>query len=161
MPVLDSERYAADLMLQVPNVSGHRKYQVDLVVVTTVGGDRPGHGGTKTVSITPLTNGPNAVNVRAKQVSDRDVVLSNNMLDDKDWVIGPFAFPYNVGTVSGGFDPVNFTQTGSDPLELWIRIQGDGMAPGGSFFKKIWDQMDRHVVYRIFIRSNGAKPSLS
>lgn len=155
MAVLDNIRYATDLSLAVPHTLGFRLFTITLIKTTTVGADRPGHGGTATTVRTPLVNYNNAP-IRATQVSAKDVILSGGLLTDKDWSVGPIVFPYDTGTNTGGFDLANFLPASTpDPVEMFIEIQGNGMAPNGSLFKKIYDVADGIISYTIFVQAIG------
>jgi hypothetical protein len=155
MGVIDSIRFAADVALGVPSLIGLRPYSMSLETLTW-SGDRPGIGTLITTSV-PLYN-DGYVNPRFRQVSKQEVVLSGGVLKDQDVVIGPFVFPYNDGLGDvGGTDPLSFSPpTNSLVTEFYINIQGPNFPIGGSQFKKIWDNSERNVMYRVYLRNTAA-----
>jgi hypothetical protein len=156
---IDFIRFAADTALTVPALLSLRPYTVTLNTVTW-SGDRPGVG-TRTLVTRVVTNGDGVdgdgyVNPRFRQVSKQDIVLSGGFLKDQDVVIGPFVFPYNTGTKSGGLDPLVFSPSSSTTDEFYINIQGPNFPAGGVNYKKIWDNSERNVMYRIYMRATSA-----
>lgn len=145
-------RYAADQALSVPNQINLRPYTITLTTITW-SGERPGLG-TSTDGYTIVRNA-NLVNVRLRQVSKQEIVLSNGQLKDQDVVIGPIVFPYSTTVGSGGLDPAVFSSV-STSEELYINITGPNFPSGGSYFKKIYDTADRTVLYRVYLRNTAA-----
>ena len=154
-------RYAADVGLRVPDLLGLRPYHMEIHFTEWAG--RPGVG-VPTVSTFRLTNGSvqdGYVNPRFRQVTKQEIVLSGNLLQDQDIVIGPLLFPYDTGMgETGGIDPDIF----SDPIasvgsvtEMYINITGPNLPAAGNNYKKIWDATDRNVIYRVYLRNTGSK----
>lgn len=155
-------RYAADLALsQGPANLDVRPYTCNLVVIKEIGADRPGHNVSSTsVTITPLLNITSPIRVR--RASSRDISLSNALLKDQDLILGPFVFPYNTGTVTGGFDITQFDSSYSDSTQVFIQVAGPGLAPqsdGYAYFSKIYDDITQHATcYKIYVRNTGSNP---
>lgn len=145
-------RYAADQGLAVPNQINLRPYTITLTTITWTG-ERPGLG-TSTDGYTIVRNAL-SVNVRLRQVSKQEIVLSGGQLKDQDIVIGPIVFPYSTTIGSGGLDPMVFS-TANPSEELYINIDGPNYPTGGSYFKKIYDTSDRTVMYRVYLRNTAA-----
>ena len=150
-------RYAADQALAVPNLLQMRPYYLTIYNVSWDGA-RQGVGN-KTTTTIPIVN-DGYVNARFRQVSKEDIVLSGGFLSDKDDVIGPICFPYVVQVpvvgfpvISGGIDPISFSTPSLPNAELYLNIQGPNFPEGGSFFKKIYDQTDKNVMFRIYLRA--------
>lgn len=152
---IDFIRFAADQALSVPNLLNLRPYSVTLNT-TLWSGARPGLGTSHTASQFVFNDG--YVNPRYRQVSRQEVVLSAGALRDQDVVIGPFVFPYDTGLgQTGGLDPMTFSPS-VIPLttEFYINIQGPNFPISGLNFKKIWDDTQRSVIYRVYLRNTAA-----
>ena len=151
---IDFIRYAADQALAVPALIDLRPYTVTLNTLTW-DGDRPGVGNLTQVS-TPVYN-DGYVNPRFRQVSREEIVLSGGALRDQDVVIGPFVFAYDDGLGdTGGLDPLTFNPTITPVMEFYINITGPNFPVGGLQFKKIWDNSERNVLYRVYLRNTAA-----
>lgn len=147
-------RYAADQALAVPDKINLRPYIVTLFTITW-DGDRVGVG-TSTDGYTIVSNAL-GVSPRFRQVSQQEIVLSGGQLRDQDVVIGPFVFPYETHIGSGGTNPNLFSpDLTSDPIEFYINITGPNFPEGGSNFKKIYDNSQRNVMYRVYLRNTAA-----
>jgi hypothetical protein len=163
---IDSIKFAADAALSVPNLIDLRQYSVTLNTVIWSGA-RPGLGTVTNISV-PVFNfdgyfegQPNDgyVNPKFRQVNKQEIVLSGGVLKDQDVVIGPFVFPYDDGLGdSGGLDPTVFSPQISMTTEFYINIQGPNFPVGGSNFKKIWDNTQLNVMYRVYLRNTGSNP---
>lgn len=161
---LDSIRFAADQALTVPAQIDLRPYTVTLNTLSW-SGDRPGVG-TLTQTSVVVYNGDGYTNFvpndgyvapRFRQVTREEVVLSAGILRDQDVVIGPFVFPYDDGFgESGGLDPLVFSPSITITDEFYINIQGPNFPVGGLQFKKIWDNTQRNVMYRVYLRNTAA-----
>lgn len=151
-------RYAADQALSVPNQINLRPYTVTISTVTWTG-ERVGLG-TSTDGYTIVSNS-NSVNVRFRQVNKQDIVLSGGKLKDQDVVIGPIVFPYTTTIGTGGIDPAIFSPSADGyASEVYINVQGPNFPAGGSYFKKIYDNSERNVMYRVYLRNTAAVPPL-
>jgi hypothetical protein len=151
---IDFIRYAADQALAVPAQINLRPYTVTVNTLTW-DGDRPGVGNLTQTS-TPIYN-DGYINPRFRQVTREEVVLSAGVLRDQDVVIGPFVFPYDDGLGdTGGLDPLTFSPPISITTEFYINIVGPNFPTGGLQFKKIWDNSERSVMYRVYLRNTAA-----
>jgi hypothetical protein len=161
MSIDDPVRSVMDVAFSVVASLGLHKFSVSLVTVTNSGGSRPGVGGTRTKTVTPLLLA-NGQPVLCEQVSAKDVILSGNVLKDKDFRIGPQVFPYttpNAYGVSGGtdfniYDPPS-NNTATDNLQVYYLITGPGLAAAGNYFEKIYSREDSALSYYLFVRNLG------
>jgi hypothetical protein len=150
--VIDNIRFAADQALSVPAQINLRPYTVTLTTITW-SGDRQGVGN-NTDGYQVVTNF-NLISPRFRQVSKQEVVLSGGVLKDQDVVIGPFCFPYDDGYGNtGGLDPTVFSPSTTN-IDFYINVQGPNFPSGGSYFKKIWDNTQRNVMYRVYLRNTA------
>jgi hypothetical protein len=153
----DSLRYAADCALSAVNNLGLRQFTTSLVQVKSVGGSRPGFG-TKTKTTTVLTY-KNSSPMGVALVTQKDFIPSTGLYTDREYKIGPFVWPYNVGFASGGFDYAKISPTiGADPVEIFFLIQGPGMPAAGAYFRKISDNTDDTILYYINVKATGEVP---
>ena len=149
---LDFIKYAADVALGVPNLLQLRPYTTTLNTISW-SGSRPGLGSATIVSNSVYNDG--YINPRFRQVTREEVVLSGGVLRDQDVVIGPFVFPYSTPFATGGLDPLTFNPTLSNTCEFYINIMGPNFPAAGLQFKKIWDDTQKNVMYRVYLRSTS------
>lgn len=151
-------RRATDLGLAVPNQIQLRPYTLDLIKISW-SGSRPGLG-TQTDGYTSLQNLA-SVSVRVRQVSKEDINLSGGRLSQQHLKVGPFVFPYDITTATGGIDPLIFSTPASTVSETYIRIKGPNYPATGNFFRKVWDDANnRNVCYYLYLENTGAIPKL-
>lgn len=154
---------------------GLHPYDITVIVITNTDGYRPGVGGTKEVSEFRLTVGPDGYdpvdgyyNPDFTQVSAKDIVLSGARLTDSSYCIGPLVPPYvsSCGDqpVMGGTDPRLLNPLVTTPrtnLQLYFRVEGPGMAEGGSYFRRIYSKEDSKLTYRVYVEHSGEVPNLN
>ena len=158
-------RLAVDATTGALALIGLHPYQVWLVNITTTGGVDPGDGGTRTRTDTRITvfdgYNPNGAGDGYKYpfvryVTGKEIALSNNRLNDKDFCIGPLMYPYDVGSFNQGtsssiFDPVD----GGDQ-QIYIHMFGTDLDPvNGAYCSTIYTIQDSAISYRVFIRNTG------
>jgi len=155
-------RQVIDLSNGINNNLGLNAYTVNLVYVTKTPVDIYGEGGTTVITETPLLVGPNLDGYpQLRQISSKDIFLSGGLLTDKDYQLGPLAFPYTTCAdgYSAGFDiiltnplvPIEDTST-----QVYFKVTGPDF-PLGCYFKRISDKADSNVCYYLFIRNIGTK----
>lgn len=161
----DQIRSVIDVIYAIPaTVLNLHPYSISIVQITNTGGSRPGVGGARVKTITPLVN-TDGYNIQARRVSSKDITLSGNTLKDTDMVLGPIVFPYstpNYTTHAGGvnfnfFDPANNSLQNSDNYQLYFLIAGPDLNPNGNYFEKIYSVADSSLSYRVYVRNLGAK----
>lgn len=150
---LDFIKFAAAKALAVPNLIQLRPHTVTLIAITW-SGDRPGTGTKTTVQTTILNDG--YVNPKFRQVSKEDIVLSGGLLRDQDIIIGPFVFPFDAGTNTGGLEPLTFSPANAS--EVYFNVEGPNFPAGGVKYKKIYDNSEKNVLYHIYLRAVAANP---
>ena len=150
MPLpIDYVRYAADMALGIPAKINLRPYEITLKYITWTG-ERPGIGSQAVIETRLYNDG--YVNPRFRQVSKEEVAMSGGHLRDQDVCIGPFVFPYEIEYASGGINPMIFSPTIG---EMYVNIEGPNFPEGGLQFKKIWDNTEGNVVYRVYLRNTA------
>lgn len=161
--ISDTLKGILDNAYSVAGSLGLHPYEITVVKVFTTG-SRPGVG-TRNVVLEPLllANGQNPM---FKQVSGREVFLSNNQLTDKSYRIGPLVSSYTGSCGSaGGTDSseLNSDSTLSSTIkqQLYFRVVGAGMAPSGSFFRIKYRQEDSSLSYVIFVEDSGENVKLT
>lgn len=160
----DILRSTLDSAYSIADNLGLHKYTIFTVQITNPKGSRPGVGGNREKTITPLQIG-NLNNPQCQPVSSNDIVLSNDTLKDGDFKIGPLVFPYttsNCVSNSGGldisfFDPITNTPTSNLNYQLYFLIMGPGLNASGNFFEKLYTQINGSgsLSYNIFVRNLG------
>lgn len=155
LPIFENVRILFDQL-------GFRRYDILLRIVdwsgATVG------KGTKTITDTPLTIGPdgygNEYRIGVKRISAKDVLASAGKYNDQDFVIGPITPEFtNVNGQSGGrlisyFDPpVNLAAK----REFYYRLTGPG-AEAGKWYKKIDQEIDMNWSYYFILRASANDP---
>ena len=155
---LDYIREATDSALYAPQGIGARLFQVNLVT-NVWSGSRPGLG-TKTQTITPVYNTlvftGQQIYVRCRQVTDKDIVLSQGLLKDIKWIVGPIVLPYVTDATSGGYD-INLFQQDAANQQSYILIQGPGLPAAGQLCKKVSDKTDHIVMYTLYCDNLGSQ----
>jgi hypothetical protein len=155
---LDYIREAADSALYSPNAINARLFEVHLVT-TVWDGDRPGLGN-KTVTSVPVYNTlvftGQQVYVRCRQVTVQDVVLSQGLLKDIQWIVGPIVLPYATDAVSGGYD-INLFQQDNKNQQSHILLKGPGLPSQGQVCKKASDETDHITVFKLFCKNTGSQ----
>lgn len=95
---------------------------------------------------------------RVQQVSQRDIIASGGLYQDQDVKVGPITPLYTGGAADHAditvFDPSNL----SAPAEVLFKIEGPGMAAGGSWFKKVGQDVSKPLAYRFVLRGTGETP---
>jgi len=150
-------RYAADSALVVPNLINLRPVTTTMVV-SSWSGSRQGLG-TETITSTLLTNGPSdgyTCNPRYRQVTAKEIAVSNGLLRDRDVVVGPLVFPYNVDFAQGGFNPLNWAPQATGANEIYFLLQGPDIPLTGVRYKLLHTVTDKNVMYRLYLRSTAA-----
>lgn len=159
----DALRSILDSAYSIADDLGLHKYQIFTVQVSNPGGGRPGVGGIRTKTVTPLFIG-NMNNPACSRVSSKDIILSNELLNDKDFKIGPFVFPFTTPDCIGGsgldisfFDPASNTRTNQSNYQLYFLIFGPGLSVEGNYFEKIYTSINGSgsLSYTLFVRNLG------
>jgi hypothetical protein len=155
LPIFENVRILFDQL-------GFRRYDILLRVVDWSGGTVG--KGTKTVTDTPLTIGPdgygNEYRIGVKRISAKDVLASAGKYTDQDFVIGPITPRFiNINGQSGGREinywdpPINITVK----REFYYRLTGPSME-NGKWFKKIDQEIDMNWSYYFILRASANDP---
>lgn len=148
----------------IPGELGLRPYKVT-VIVRTWTGTRPGvDASTSTDTPAVITVDIGQQHPKVRQLTDRDVIASGGQYTDRDFRIGPITppttggnagdAPYPAGIRAAVFDP----PTSSSPTEVFFRVEGPGMPAGGTYFKKIGQDVSRPLHYEFTVRDTGETP---
>ena len=176
--VTNAFRYIVDVDEAAASFIGTNRFQVWLVqrTFTGVGLPTPQNAGYQrtnyriTVGTAPaFTDGYSVfadtydgyLDPSFRQVTMREAQLSNNQLTDKDFMLGPLAFPYTMPFASGGFDP-----TLIDPpvlpgnnlaISLWvIDPTGNSLPDSGIYCKLKYKQDDSPYSYCSYWTNTGS-----
>lgn len=154
----DELRKALDLAQGATSDLGLRPYSISVVRVYTTG-SRPGVGSKNTVE-TPLALS-NGGNHAFRQLSAREIVLSNNLFSDQHYVLGPLVLPFSGTCGEGGTDPILFENdvdaTPGTSQQLYFKVTGPGMVTSGSYFKLDRKQMDSSLTYKLYLKHTGER----
>ncbi len=166
--IIDPIRFAIDVTQATEAMMGLHKFAVEIITITNAGGTRPGVGGTRVrtdyrVSIGPVdffASDDGYLNPSFQQVSGRDIVLSGNLLTNKDFKLGPIVYPYDTSFYTGGID-IKLTNPDmqSNNLQLYFKVTGEGVPSSGWYFKRIWGQEDSNLSYYVYIRNTAEIPA--
>ncbi len=150
----------------IPGELGLRPYKVT-VLVRTWNGSRPGvDQSTSTDATSVISVDIGSQHPRVRQLTQREIIASAGMYQDQDMRVGPITPP----TV-GGTDPPYVGATadhsaisvfeppiGAGPVEIFFKLEGPGMSPGGSYFKKVGQDVTRPLHYEFVVRRTGETP---
>lgn len=99
--------------------------------------------------------------VRVRMTTNKDIIASGGIYRDRDLRVGPITPDYGPDSTgaSGGFgqallDP---SPKGDTTTEIFWRVEGGDMAPGGSWYEKIGQETTALHTY-VMLRSTGTKP---
>lgn len=165
-------RYALNVAYKQAAILGLHDYTITAIKITTVGAERPGVGGVRTVSQHRLTIGSTTgatvdgyqactsldgyLNPGFSQVSAKDIVLSGNILTDRDYKIGPLVFEND----NSDYNYVNPSFVPEDNTQLYFYVTGPTY-PNGQYFERIHSTEDSSLSYYLYIRATAHKPKLS
>lgn len=146
-----------DAVRGIPGALDLRPYKVT-VRVRTWTGTRPGIGADtdvdKAIWVDAGSHKP-----RVRQLTQREIIASGGAYQDQDLRIGPITPPYTGGaannTATSIFDP----SPGGTPAEIFFKLEGPGMAAGGSWFKRISGDVTRPLHYEFVVRRTGEVPA--
>jgi len=155
---IDYIRFAADQALYTPSLINLRPYTIQLETHVW-SGKRQGLGNEIITNIDTL-NGSTVGGIgqcppRLRQVTSKEVSVSNGQLRDRDLKIGPFIQTYAIDGASGGYDPLFFEPPVISPTELYISVSGPDY-PSQIRYKITSVKADTRVVFYIFIRATDA-----
>lgn len=172
LDVISPLRFAIDVTQATEAVMGLHKFAVEVITITNTGGIRPGVGGTRVrtdyrLSIGPIdffappANSDGYLNPSFQQVSGRDVILSGNLLTNKDFKLGPLVYPYDTGFYEGGIDILlTNPPMQNNNLQLYFKVTGVGVPESGWYFKRVWGQEDSNLSYTIYLRNTAELPAI-
>jgi hypothetical protein len=145
-----------DAVRGIPDDLGLRQYTVT-VRVRTWSGSRPGvDASTATDVDTPIWVDAGTHKPKVRQVTQREVIASGGIYSDQDLRVGPITPP---GPSSDNSDVTVFDPVpGAEPIEIFFKIDGPGMAAGGSWFKKFSQDVTRPLHYEFVVRRTGEIP---
>lgn len=148
LPALDSIR-------GIPDTLGLRLYSVS-IRVRTWSGSRPGvDSSTSTDANQYFYVDAGTHRPRVQQVTQRDIIASGGVYQDQDVKVGPITPPYTGGGVDiTAFDP-NMT---ASPVEVFFKIEGPGMATGGSWYRKVGQDCSKPLAYYFTLRRVAETP---
>lgn len=134
---------------------GLRLYTVS-IRVRTWSGSRPGvDASTSTDANTYFYVDAGTHRPHVEQVSQRDIIASDGQYQDQDLKVGPITPPYT----GGGVDITAFDPTpGNSPTEVFFKIEGPGMATGGSWFRKVGQDVSHALSYTFVLRRTAEAP---
>jgi hypothetical protein len=100
-------------------------------------------------------------NPRYRQVTAKEVAVSNGRLRDRDVVIGPLVYPYSVElggmTATGGFDPLLWAPPIVPTMDgPYFLLQGPDFPVNGVRYKLLNTQTQRTVTYKLYMRAVDA-----
>lgn len=154
---------ALDAIRGIGGILGLRPFTVTLRVRQWSGASLG--KGTKVDVDTVLTNitavpGGAPVNIKARFLTTREVSASGGLYRDRDVRIGrmtpAFAAAYNLP--AGGYgDSTLDPQFSGTPTEIFWKVAGPGMAPGGSWCSRIAEEASA-LHYSIIVRADGKTP---
>jgi hypothetical protein len=164
-------RFSSDSALFVPSLIGMRPISVQLTI-STWSGSRQGLG-TETVDpVLQVTNGPTydgyevdytyppdgytRCNPRFRQVTAKEIAVSNGLLRDRDICIGPLCYTYDVTFATGGYDPLSFSPPILPTMEIYFLLQGPDLPASGVRYRLLYTKTDRNVMFRLYLRAVGA-----
>lgn len=163
--ISNSLRYALDTSYQQAAILGLHSFSVTLITISNPGGSRPAVGGSRVRTEQRLTigqgfgsnfPGDGYLNPQVRFVSQQDIVLSGNLLNDRDLVIGPFVYPYDTCSLTGGLDYDLIEPAVNDNnSQLYFKIVGHGLFENGIYCKRIYAITDSNLSYKIYVRNNG------
>jgi hypothetical protein len=147
-----------DVVRSVPGRLDMRQYAVT-IRVRTWGGSRPGvDASTSTDVDSQFGVDAGTFNCRVRQLTQRELIASAGNYSDQDLKVGPLTPRYQGGdankTAISFLDPPVMTS----PTEVFFKITGPGMAAGGSWFKKIGQDVTPNLTYTFTVRRNGETP---
>lgn len=153
---------AVDAYRGIPGLFGIRLF-VPTILVRVWSGDRVG-AGTATDTSFSLKTALGLFSIKARVLSDREIVASNGLYHDQDVELGPITPPFPGSSVLDNsaistFDPA----PGTSPTEVFFKITGPGYpgyvdanTPGpGAWFKKIAQRTDRPFRYMLVVRKTA------
>lgn len=145
-----------DVIRGIPVLFGHRLYSVS-ITVRSWSGLRQGLGA-NTDATSGLKISLGIGQVKVTQVTEAQVVASGGLYESQDMTVGPITPPF-VGSAADNdaisvFDPV----INANPSEVFFKIIGPGMAPTGSYFKKISQSVNRLYRYSFVVRRTSEVP---
>lgn len=168
LDITDQAKLGLDQALETLALLGLHRYAITVIAITNTDGYRPGVSGIKVVTQTRLSVGPDTSdgyhNPHFGLVSAKDVFLSGARLTDQNYCIGPIVYPYSCCGVTGGTDPTLLNPaatTAKTNLQLYFKVEGPGMADGGSYFRRKYSKEDSSLSFKVFVESNGEKPNLN
>lgn len=157
MPTIDDDlkpslREILDEARSISGQLGFNEYAVS-AHLTQWSGERSGVG-TATVTVTPLTVA-NGDNPYVKILSQRNVMLSGGTKDDVDLEVS-LTPAFTIDSTSGGIDlsTIDPVMLPNGRFELSFTVDGPGMAPGGSQFKKLGHRISS-LTYILVLRKTG------
>lgn len=145
MPIVDRIR-------GIPDTLGLRDYTVT-IRVRSWSGSRPGvdNSSSSDADTTFWVDG-GTHRPRVVQVTQRDIIASGGALQDQDIKVGPVTPSYGGGGVDiTTFDPSNL----DGPAEVLFKVEGPGMASGGSWFRKVSQDCSKSFSYFFTLRRTG------
>ncbi len=153
-------RSLLDHTLFIPGLLGLQPYTVSVIQIIEQG-IRPGVYTSRSVVETPITVG-DGYNPSVHQVSAQDIFLSNNLLTDRDFCLGPLVKPYSGNCGMGGTNPalLNAEPVDGYATQLYFRLIGPGLPETGGFFKRIWSVEDSVATLQIYLRATQEQPDL-
>lgn len=149
---------AIDRVRGIPNRLDLRLYKVSIRVRTWTG-SRPGvDSSTSTDADEYFGVDAGTHRARVAQVTQRDIIASGGIYQDQDVKVGPITPPYLGGAANHAditaFDP---NPTGS-ATEVFFKIEGPGMATGGSWFHKVGQDCSKPFAYYFTLRRVAQTP---
>lgn len=146
---------AVDRIRGIPGTLDLRQYTVTIRVRTWTG-SRPGvDASTSTDADSSFWVDGGTHRPRVVQVTQKDIIASGGLYQDQDLKVGPITPPYQGGGVDiTQFDPNN--QSG--PAEVLFKVEGLGMAPGGSWYRKVSQDVTKPFAYTFVLRRSAETP---
>jgi len=146
LPVVDRVR-------GIPGLLGLRLF-VPTILVRVWSGQRVGLG-TNTDTSFSLKTSLGLFPIKARVLSEKQIVASNGVYQDQDVELGPITPPYTGSTLDNDaisvFDPV----PGTSPTEVFFNLTGPGYPGGGAWFKKVGQRTDRNFRYMLVVRKTA------
>lgn len=154
---------ALDAIRGIGGILGLRPFTVTLRVRTWSGAS-PGKGN-KTDTDTVLTNvtatsAGTLENVKARFVTTQEIVASAGLYRDRDVRVGPLTpqFAAAYGLPQGGYGDAGLDPSpGAVAVEIFWKVAGPGMAPGGSWCSRIKEEASA-LHYYLVLRADGKTP---
>ena len=132
---------------------GGRRFTVSLVTRTWTG-ERVGVG-TKTDVTTTIKVAHGTLDPAVAQVSTREIIASGDRFTDQDLKVGPLTPAYPGGGVA---DATAVPALAGLPTEIFWKVTGPGIPPGGAWFDQIWDDTGANLHTYLYLRANGKIP---